>query len=271
MPDDAAQLLAALRNPDGGFPPSSGGASEPEPTALAAIALDDGAARQWLTDHQRSDGGFVVGPDKVLNDSPTPLAALALPAGVARERALDYVTAHQAPALGADDRIPHDPKTRGWGWTSVTFGWVEPSARALLVLKLLRPKAQQIADGNAVMSDRECHGGGWNYGNKQVFGTLYEPFLQTTAAGLLSVQDRSDGIRERAIAVIQRLWRAEPGGLGLGQASAALHAVGRGDADLDAQLTTLVSGTKLFGDVVALAWTAIALGDGIDVIRIRSA
>ena len=268
MPDNAAQLLAALRNPDGGFPPSAGGVSEPEPTALAAIALDDDAARRWLMGHQRSDGGFVVGPDKVLNDSPTPLAALALAPGVARERALDYVVTHQAPALGADDRIPHDPKTRGWGWTSMTFGWVEPSARALLVLKLLRPKAQQIADGNAVMSDRECHGGGWNYGNKQVFGTLYEPFLQTTAAGLLGVQDRTDGIRERAIAVIGRLWRAEPGGLGLGQASAALHAVDQADGDLDAQLSALVTDTKLFGDVVALAWTAIALSDAIDGFRI---
>ena len=271
MPDGAAALLAALQNPDGGFPPSQGGASEPEPTALAALALDDDAARQWLLGHQRSDGGFVVGPDKVLNDSPTPLAALALSPGAARERALDYVVAHQAPALGADDRIPHDPKTRGWGWTSTTFAWVEPSARALLVLKLLRPKAEQIADGNAVMSDRECHGGGWNYGNKQVFGTLYEPFLQTTAAGLLSVQDRTDGIRERAVAVVGRLWRAEPGGLGLGQASAALHAVDRADSDLDAALTTLVAGTKLFGDVVALAWTAIAFGEAIERIRIRPA
>ena len=89
-----------------------------------------------------------------------------------------------------------------------------------------------------------------------------------TAAGLLGVQDRTDGIRERAIAVIGRLWRAEPGGLGLGQASAALHAVDQADGDLDAQLSALVTDTKLFGDVVALAWTAIALSDAIDGFRI---
>ena len=270
MRDSAVQLLAALRNPDGGFPPSAGGSSEPEPTALAAIALDDDAARAWLASHQRGDGSFVIGPDNVLDDSPTPLAALALPPGAARDRALDYVQAHQAPRFGADDRIPHDPETRGWGWTSTTFGWVEPSARALLVLKLLRPGAPQIADGNAVMRDRECHDGGWNYGNKEVFGTLYEPFLQTTAVGLLSVQDRTDGIRERAIAVIERLWQAEPGGLGWGQAAAALHALDRANPDLDAALGGLVSSTGLFADSVALAWTAIALGDAIDRIRIRA-
>ena len=269
MPDNAAQLLAALQNPDGGFPPSAGASSEPEATALAAIALDDDRARAWLVSQQRTDGGFIIGPDNVLNDSTTPLAALAMAPGSARDRALDYVQNHQAPKLGADDRIPHDPNTRGWGWTSTTFGWVEPSARALLVLKLLRPDAPQIADGNAVMSDRECHDGGWNYGNKEVFGKLYEPFLQTTAIGLLSVQDRTDGLRERAVAVVERLWRAEPGGLGWGQAAAALHALGRPDTDLDAALRSLVDTTQLLGDTVALAWTAIALGDAIDVIRIR--
>ena len=269
MPADAAQLLAMLQNGDGGFPPSAGGASEPEPTALAAIALDNAAARGWLESHQRSDGGFIVGPESVLNDSPTPLAALGLAPGDRRDRALDYVVQHQAPQLGPDDRIPHDPNTRGWGWTSKTFGWVEPSARALLVLKLLRPDAQQISDGDAVMTDRECQGGGWNYGNKEVMGTKYEPFLQTTAAGLMSVQDRTDGIRERAVAVIQRLWPNEPGGLGWAMASAALHAIQRPEAEFDAELAALVADTQLFGDAVALAWAAIAVEPAIQAIRIR--
>jgi hypothetical protein len=268
MPGEASRLLAALRNGDGGFPPAAGGDSEPEPTALAAIALDDSAARGWLEAHQRSDGAFTVGPESVLNDSPTPLAALALAPGDRRDGALDYVLQHQAPQLGPDDRIPHDPNTRGWGWTSKTFGWVEPTARALLVLKLLKPGAQQIADGDAVMTDRECQGGGWNYGNKEVLGKHYEPFLQTTAAGLLAVQDRSDGIRERAIAVVDRLWREEPGGLGWGIASAALHAIARPIPELDAELGALVDGTKLFGDGVALAWAAIAGGSAIETLRV---
>jgi hypothetical protein len=265
---DAAQVLATLQNGDGGFPPSAGGASEPEPTALAAIALDNGAARSWLESHQRSDGSFIVGPESVLNDSPTPLAALALAPGDRRDRALDYIVGHQAPQLGPDDRIPHDPNTRGWGWTSKTFGWVEPSARALLVLKLLRPDAQQIKDGDAVMTDRECQGGGWNYGNKEVMGTKYEPFLQTTAAGLLAVQDRTDGIRERAVAVVESLWRDEPGGLGWAMAAAALHAIGRPIPELYTELAALVDATKLFEDTVALAWTVIATGPPVQTIRI---
>jgi hypothetical protein len=265
---DARSLLLSLRKADGGFPPSPGAASEPEPTALAAIGLADEDARRWLEQHQRSDGGFVVGPDKVHNDSPTPLAALALPSGDARNRAVDYVRNHQAPKVGPDDRVPHNPDTRGWGWTSTTFGWVEPTARSLLALKILKPDAPEIADGNAVLSDRECEGGGWNYGNREVMGKLYEPFLQTTAAGLLGVQDRTDGIRERAVTVIERLWQQEAAGLGLAMASAALHAIGEPNEELDLALARLVDSTSLYLDAVALAWTVIAGSDGLATIRI---
>jgi hypothetical protein len=269
MPADVFALLAALQNPDGGFPPAPNGASEPEPTALAAIALDDDAARVWLAGAQRADGGFIMGPEAVRNDCETPLAALALPAGDRRERALDYVVEHQAPKVGADDRVPHDTSTRGWGWTSKTFGWVEPTARSLLALKLLRPDAQVIADGNAVMADRECSVGGWNYGNREVMGKLYEPFLETTAAGLLGVQDLTTGIRERALDVIGRLWRLEPGGLGWAMTSVALRAVGQPSAELDRDLDTLLTETGLYGDTVALAWMAIARGPSIASVTIR--
>lgn len=269
MPADVATILAGLRNPDGGYPPAPGGASEPEPSALAAIALDDDDARTWLAGVQHTDGGFIMGPEAVRNDCETPLAALALPGGDRREKALDYVVSHQAPKVGANDQVPHDPNTRGWGWTSTTFGWVEPTARSLLALKILRPDAGVIADGNAVMADRECSVGGWNYGNKEVLGKLYEPFLQTTAAGLLGVQDLTTGIRERAVGVIGRLWRREPGGLGWAMSSAALRAVGQPIAELDAELDTLLSETGLYGDTVALAWMAIARGPSITAVTIR--
>ncbi len=270
LPPDLANRLIRLRNADGGFPPVAGGASEPEPTALAAIALDDAAARGWLERAQRADGGFIVGPAAVSNDSPTPLAALALSPGSARERAVDYVAGHQAPRLGFDERFPHDPETRGWGWTSRTFGWVEPTARGLLVMKLLRPAArEQIADGDRVLSDRECRRGGWNYGNREVLGTAYEPYLQTTASGLLAVQDRTDPLRDRAVAVIRQLWRAEAGGLGWAMSLAALHANGLREPALETRLTELVGRTNLLGDTVALAWAAIALGPAIERLRIR--
>ena len=77
--------LEASRTGDG-FGPRAGLPPEPEPTALAAIALDDEDARAWLLDHQRADGGFALVVGTVVNDSATGLAALALPPGDAREQ-----------------------------------------------------------------------------------------------------------------------------------------------------------------------------------------
>lgn len=268
-PARAVSLLEALRAGAGGFAPAPGGDAEPEPTALAALALDDDAARGWLVDHQRSDGGFIVGPEGLRNDIATPLAAMALQ-GQPRERALDYLVGHRAQAIGFDERFPHDPETRGWGWTSLTFGWVEPTARAVHALKLLRPAAPEIGDGLAVLADRECSGGGWNYGNAEVLGRRLEAFLQTTAAGLIAVHDGPPELRDRAVAVVEALWPAEPGGLGWAMSAVALQLAGRDAGALLEALDALVEETGLLHDGVALAWAAVALGDRWQRLRVSA-
>ncbi|HET9416147.1 MAG TPA: hypothetical protein VFP30_01270 [Candidatus Limnocylindria bacterium] len=256
----AQELLESLRQADGGFAPAPGGISEPEPTALAAIALDDAAARSWLEASQATDGGFTVGPPALRNDTSTALAAIALDGG-ARELALGYLVGHQAQAQENDPRFPHDPDTRGWGWTSLTFGWTEPTARAVLALKLLRPDAPELEDGLSTLADRESLGGGWNYGNREVLDRNLEPFLQTTAAGLMAVQDGPVDLRDRAIAVVERLWDAERGGLGWAMSLVALQLAGVTDADRAGQLSALVDETELLSDGVALAWAVMALTD----------
>jgi hypothetical protein len=270
--DRAAQLLASVRNADGGFPPAPAGASEPEPTALAAIALDDPDAVAWLQANQRDDGGFMVGPEALRSDAATPLAALALGPGPAGDRAVDYLLAHQAQRLGADERFPHDPDTSGWGWTSLTFGWVEPTARALHAMKVLSPEAgaAAIADGRRVLEDRECAGGGWNYGNRLVLGRELEPFLQTTAAAVIALHDE-DGteLRDRGVSTLEALWPDEQGGLGWSMTLVALALAGAPTGALSEALAAYVDETDLYADTVALAWAAIGFGSGLDRLRIN--
>jgi hypothetical protein len=265
----AVEHLLSLRNADGGFPPARGGDSEPEPTALAALALDDADARAWIEANQRDDGGFVIGPESVRSDASTPLAALALSPGPARDRAIGYLLGHQAQQLGRDERFPHDADTSGWGWTSLTFGWVEPTARALHALKLLEPTAREaIADGRRVLEDRECVGGGWNYGNRVVLGRELEPYLQTTAAAVIALHDEAGALRDRGLAVLEALWPDEQGGLGWSMTLAALRLCGAPSDELSSELSAYVEQTGLFDDGVALGWAAIALGDGIDRLRV---
>src|SRR5918994_6288058 len=113
---DASALLARSRNPDGGFGARPGQPSEAEPTALAALALDDASARSWLSEHQHEDGSFSVETGPYMNDSATALAALALEPGRERELALDHVEMTRASRVPSTDAIPIDPDAVGWGW-----------------------------------------------------------------------------------------------------------------------------------------------------------
>jgi hypothetical protein len=262
-----AGRLAELGGP--GFGPTPGTPAEPEPTALAAIALGDDAARDWLVEHQREDGGFgaVAGP--VVVDAPTSIAAIALPAGDGRERALDHLVEHPADRAARLDVAPHDPATRGWGWTRDTFGWIEPTARAVLALRLHRPSATAaIDDGLAVIADRECRDGGWNYGNSVVYDVSLPAFAQTTAIALVGIQGALPEQAARGNSALRELWTAEPGGLSLAMALAAFRLADDADAArVEAELERRFDETGLLDDVVALAWAAIATGPGLEDLR----
>ena len=115
-------MLARLRLPDGGLPVSLGGASEVEPTTLAALALNDAAARAWLAARQRPDGGYEELEGR--RDGPTTaaLVALALHDPAAARRALAYAIARRGlPLPNAADperrRPGAGPATRGHSWS----------------------------------------------------------------------------------------------------------------------------------------------------------
>jgi hypothetical protein len=265
------KALARARAVDGGFGPRAGFPSEPEPTALVALALDDGGARAWLEAHQDDDGRLIMRLGDVDNDSATALAALALD-GTARAHALDAVVATRAARFPSTPAVPFNAELRGWPWTLEAFGWVEPTARAVLALRLLRPAATgAIDDGVGALRDRECVGGGWNYGNRTVLGEMLPPYTQTSAVAMLALQNiEDDELRIRGMNRLKQLWRLEgDGGLSLALASAALRA----NADPDhvvasRRLMENFTRTGFLGDVVAIAWAEIASGPGLEQLII---
>jgi hypothetical protein len=265
----SAEALDRARTGDA-FGPTPGAEPEPEPTALAAIALDDDAARRWLTDAQRPDGSFGLTAGPVENDAPTGLAALALPPGDERERALDHLVATPARTLPSDPVVPHDPNVPGWGWALGTAGWVEPTSRALLAFRRLRPGATTQIDGAVgFLADRECVGGGWNFGNRSVYYVDLPPFGQTTAAGLIGLHalESGYGLVLGGVDALRRLWPVERGPLTLAMSLAAFRLLGLSDADeVEAALERTLDGPA--PDVIALAWTALASGPGLSELAV---
>jgi len=265
----SAETLDRARTGDA-FGPTPGAEPEPEPTALAAIALDDDAARRWLSGTQRPDGSFGLVAGPVENDAATGLAALALPAGAERERALDHLVATPARAVPSDPVTPHDPNVPGWGWTLGTAGWVEPTARALLAFRRLRPDATtQIDRAVGFLADRECVGGGWNFGNRTVYDVELPPFAQTTAAGLIGLHALAsgDGLVLRGVDALRRLWPVEHGPLTLAMSLAAFRLLRLSDADeVETALERTLDAPP--PDVISLAWIALASGPGLSELAV---
>src|SRR6476659_7575645 len=90
-----ADALVAARSRDGGFGLSRGAGSEVEPTAIAALALDDPLARTWLARAQRADGGFAMADGQPESPSVAALVALAGDDPDVSARALDHALANR--------------------------------------------------------------------------------------------------------------------------------------------------------------------------------
>jgi hypothetical protein len=252
---DVVTNLDRRRHNDGGFGPLVGMASEPEPTALMALAFNDGPARQWLAAAQGDDGSIGVRVGAAFRDV-TALAGLALPAGPGREHALDHVEM-EVGRNGPDPAVT----AFGWPWTDGTHGWTEPTAWGYLALRRFRPSATaRITDALAVFTERECVGGGWNYGSRITLGVDQRPYVQTTGIALLALGESSSDLTTRGLHRLRRDWRSEASGdLSLAVASTAFRTFGAPDA-ADAERETRVRAAIGTNDNVIFAWQAFALG-----------
>jgi hypothetical protein len=256
---DLEQELGRARNADGGYGSVVGSVSEPEPTAMAAIALGDEAAVTWLLGAQHADGSFGMQVGSVMSDH-TAVTCLALPHGDVRERALDHIER----TAGANDPAGPGVPPYGWPWTEGAHGWIEPTAWGLLALHAGRPSAVgRIDDGLAMLRAQECEGGGWNYGTKVGFGVVQSPFIQTTAVATLAARAFDPELAARGLSVLERRWRTEADGL-LSVASAATVIGlmnGREASSIRRAVATAYTSTDE-PDTVALCWALLAARGG---------
>jgi hypothetical protein len=170
---------------------------------------------------------------------------------------------------------PHDPSLAGWGWAPGTFGWVEPTARALLALRLLRPQATgTIEDAVAFLADRESVDGGWNFGNRFIYDVALPPFGQTTAVALVGLHGihtpgPADELVSRGVDALRRLWPVERGHLTLATSMAAFRLLELADTE-EVEDVLERSMDRPVPDLVALGWIALASGPGLLELAVTS-
>jgi hypothetical protein len=295
-------LVAALleaRNDDGGWPASRPGSSTTEATAIAVMALGatkdteaDAAVaggRRWLLSHQRADGAWP--PTSAVDDSSwmTAPAVLGLASDASTRpaaiRGAQWLLGREGQGLGWFARVffwlfPEkkateiDTELTGWPWTAGTFSWIEPTAWALLALKKLGGSltdsrvARRIASAEALIYDRVCPGGGWNYGNARVMGDSLSPYADTTALALMALHDRDRGdATRRSLAVLADLTRDSSSGLALGWTALCFDLYGVPSAPPRQRLREQYAATRFLGKTKPLALAVLALHDGAGSFR----
>ena len=286
------EALLAAQDADGGWGAEPGKRSNTEATALAVLALGSSpssaasaALRRglaWLVDHQRPDGGWplAVGHDR--STWPTPLAVLAvLGRPELRERAaggLRWLLGHGGRDPGWLIRalyrvwpsalpVRMDPTLKGWSWNPDAFSWVEPTAYALLALKKGRQVLSgsdvdaRIREGESMLYDRACEGGGWNYGNTNVYGVNVPPYPEVTAVALLGVQDRRETPTNRSsVEAMRRMLSEVDSGFALSWVIACLAVHGHDTVAERRRLAESYARTGFLGATRTLALALIASG-----------
>ena len=101
-----------------------------------------------------------------------------------------------------------DGSLKGWSWVPGSFSWLEPTSFATVsLLRNGHAAHPRVVEAQTLIRDRVCVDGGWNYGNKKVFGSDLLSYHHSTAWALLALPRGDDLVAkgvERLRIILQR-------------------------------------------------------------------
>jgi hypothetical protein len=293
MVSPAVEFLRTAQNAAGAWGWQAGRAGNTECTALALLALhvhrssdasdviERGVA--WLHNRQYPEGSWPVGDQVPTAGWMTSLAVLALArldeADLHARRGADWLLGRKSrrvPLLfrawlrlrQQEPAVEQDQNLVGWPWTADTAAWVEPTAWSLLAVKQLQGRlprqrvAERIRQGEQLLADRMCRGGGWNYGNRRILGEDLLPFPDTTALALMALHDSpSAAVTGVSIDRLHDMRATNRSALVLALATLSLQLYGENVTELRAELHERIRSGPGDDDVRTLALMLLALDD----------
>ena len=175
------------------------GGYRPDAAAWAAVALQAlglgadllPAIRTRLVAQQLPDGRVCLSPEHPETIWLTSLAILAWQGAPEQRQAQLRASRFLLTSTGRhwprtpDMPFAHDSDLIGWPWIDKTHSWVEPTALAVLALRVNGwGRHGRVKEAVRLLLDRQIPGGGWNYGNTRVFGQELFPFPESTGLAL---------------------------------------------------------------------------------------
>jgi hypothetical protein len=275
----ATEFLLKADDPKGGWPYQPGTQPSPEPTCLSLMALaglrETTAAREaairWLESRMNSDGALTLVEDNQPHWS-TSLMVIALSRlgvrGDLRDKAVPWLLAWKGEKVAPTKEITLNGALQGWPWASGTFSWVEPTSYAMLALKLTgHSRHARVAEAERLLLDRVCEDGGWNYGNRIIYGATFQGFPSTTALAALALQDSAVArpVVERGLAFLKRGMQSHQSALTLSLAILCFQVFSKPVAPLVAALKSRQQSDGSWRQQVhltALAALALQAADG---------
>ena len=247
---NAADFLLKASDPKGGWPYQPGTQPSPEPTCLSLMALASlreastarEAAIRWLESRMNSDGALTLVGDNQPHWSTSLLVIALARLGVRadlRDKAVNWLLAWKGEKVAPTKEITLDGTLQGWPWASGTFSWVEPTSYAMLALKLTgHGRHARVAEAERLLLDRVCEDGGWNYGNRVIYGAAFQGFPSTTALAALALQDCAAArpVVERGLAFLERGMQSHQSALTLSLAILCFQVFSKPTAPLVAAL-----------------------------------
>lgn len=280
---DRSALIARLRDrlqqgahPDGGWAYYAGKRPRIEPTAWAVLALSDTGSPPDLAPHlrflsacQRFDGVLLDIPNGPPNLTSNAIAAFMLAHlspgdGPPLAKVLEGLLTVKGVKVDVVDPRQNN-QLQGWPWLPGTFSWVEPTSWSVLALKKApapaRPPATaaRIAEAEALLDNRACESGGWNFGNASAFGQDLRAYVPTSALALLALQNLRTRVVERSLAYLDRARVTEPSAMALSLTAICLRVFNRETAEVDDRLAAGVDRVERLGNLHAIAMTLYAL------------
>jgi len=292
--------LIAQQNPDGGWGATQGKHSNTEATSLALSALKSIGERSvsdrvlrgalWLTARQNPDGGWRLNDVATAGSWTTALAIIALSTFPEHEkRVLDAARwlmqqEGSTPGILAKLILWATGKTKvnelnkdliGWSWVPRSFSWVEPTSYALTALKKVRTAlpdeklTARIREGEAMIYDRMCKEGGWNYGNSKVMDYALWPYPDITAVALIALQDRaSEAANQQSLQSLEKTAAEANSGLASSWAALCLSLYGRDIRGWQSRIERSFEQTGFLGETKTLALALMALNAKSNPFRI---
>jgi hypothetical protein len=300
MTEQVLDNLIKLQNPDGGWGAIQGRHSNTEATSLAIAGLksvDSPAANEsavrgasWLAQRQNQDGSWPLNDVAKEGSWTTALAILALgDFSEHRSRALRAARwlleqEGSKPGILAELILWVTGKTHvnelnkdlvGWSWVPNSFSWVEPTSYALMALKKVRAALadtnvnERIQQGEAVIYDRMCKGGGWNYGNSKVLDYALWPYPDITAVALIALQDRAaEPANQESLQRLREMAKEVDSGLALCWGAICLNLYGQKNTDWKPLIEKRFAETGFLGETKTLALALMALSGNAGPLRI---